>query len=263
MKPSPVQLSTDTKVLINDWHALSEIIEKNTAYIKGTPLSETSSTTQGLLSDRQITDALQGPFQNFFKLKMTAYSAITKVRFMLVVTQDETFKNSKNTYPKETLQKTAITDLDKMQKNLDEQLNAHYQQWQELIARWQQQLIAGLEENDIPLSDIEIKEFQDQEPLSELYARFTDLNIEMKTPEIVDFDEYFHLKIHLAIHSSLSRRHKTHEHHEIHKISKKLKSLFSTITKEEKNLLTTQSQETSKVIEPIAKITQTFKPSSL
>jgi hypothetical protein len=143
-----------------------------------------------------------------------------------------------------------------MQKTLDDQTQLHYQQWQEQIQQWQQQLITNLTAHDTQLSDIEIKEFQDQEPLSELLARFIDLHIDISKPEVMNFEEYFHLKTHLTIHSSLSRRHQTHENHEIHKILKKLKKDFSAINKDEKELLTQQQLETDSVIEPITKIAQ-------
>src|SRR3990172_7734791 len=110
------QMSTDAKVLINDWQALRETLEKNTTFVKGKSPSDTTISAGGLLSDRQLNDALQGPWQNFFKLKISAYATITKIRFMQIVSQDDVFKESKNTYPKDILQKIAITDLDKMQK---------------------------------------------------------------------------------------------------------------------------------------------------
>lgn len=247
-------ISTDAKVLINDWQALRESLEKNTSLVKGRSVPDISPSPVGLLSDRQLNDGLYGPWQNFFKLKLSAYATITKIRFMQIITQDDTFKDSENAYPKDVLQKFSVTDLDKMQKLLDDQVHLHYQQWQEQIQRWNLPLITHLTENEIPLSDIEIKEFQDQEPLSELLDRFTDLHIEITKPKIIDFEAYFRLKIHLAVHSSLSRRHQSHEHHEIQKIYKKLKNDFTTINHDEKNLLATQTLETKKIIEPLDKI---------
>lgn len=237
-------ISTDAKILLNDWQALHEVIEKNT-----TPAND------GLLSQHQVNDILQGPLQNFFKLKMAAYATIAKVRFMLIVTQDETFKSNKNTYPTEALKKISVADLDKMQKALDDQTHAHYQQWQDTINQWQQQIIMSLSAQDSnQLSDIEIKEFQDQEPYSELFARFVDLHIDIAQPATLDFEEYFRLKTHLTLHSSLSRRHQTHEAHEIHKHLKKLKKDFSAIKKDDEALLATQQQETNRIIESIIKI---------
>lgn len=252
--------STEAKVLINSWQSIRNIIKEHTTLVKKQDATNDGSESP-LLSDQQLNDAFNGPYQHFIKQKLSAYAKLGFLRLQLTIHQDDSLRsphhNETKVIPTATLEKHSINDIDKMQSELDELTNNQHQQWQEQIKAWQQQLIMSLTAIDVPLNDLEIKELQDKEPLSELFDRFTVLNLEPIKLAKTDFDyeKYLRLKVNLAVYSSLSRRHQSHTENEIEEIIKKLKNDFDQINQQEKKLLEEQNAATLKIIDSIAAIT--------
>ena len=242
---SSYSVSTNAKILINEWKALRELV------LGATSTPEASE--PALLTDRQINDALFGPFHPFFQQKLSSYATLAKARLLFAIAQDEALKNQS---PESIrgLEKITLSEVDKIQGELDELSKQHYETWQAHLKNWNQKLLLSLTANDLSLSEIEIQEFQNQEPLSELFDRFTDLHLDMPTWEPMGFQQYLQLKAHLAIHSCLSRQHQPHETTEIQKRLKKLKKDFDHISAEEKKLIESQKRDTQKIIEPLAKV---------
>src|SRR3990167_9199284 len=236
-------LSTNAKVFLNDWRTIRDIIKEHTKLTTEKNQQPTTPSLTALFSDRQLTDALSGPYQAFFKEKLSAYATIAKLRLTLNMTEE----NKKHPLTKDLASQNVSTtyslnDIDKMQNELDTLTKEHHKQWQALLAQWDQLLIAGLTANQVPLTDREQKELQDKEPLSELLNRFTDLNLELPSLDFTHFNypQYLKLKMELVIVSSLSRRHETHTASDIDKVFKKLKSEFDRIAQEEKKVLKKQ-----------------------
>ncbi|OGO93325.1 MAG: hypothetical protein A3F41_01310 [Coxiella sp. RIFCSPHIGHO2_12_FULL_44_14] len=251
MPPTPFSgLSTNAKILINEWVTLRGILLKHTTTTKESAnLSATSVPT--LLSDRQLDDALSGPYQGFIKQKLSAYASLGLRRLRLTLQQDEILQSeAENKETPVSEEKYTLADLDKMLSALNQLTVAHHEQWQTLLHEWDQSMITSLTQHDIPLSDIELKEWQEKAPLSELQDRFTALNLESPHPRKpeMNYADYYRLKAMLSIVSSLSRRHQAHTLTEINHVIKKLKSDFNHIQQQEKNLLETQLQETEKII---------------
>lgn len=243
-------IPTDTKILINEWQTLHDKIVENAQLVK---IKKTEEASSSLLSEQQLNDALNGPLQYFFKQKLKAYATISKVRLLLTTTQDDIFKN--NPHDKvslKDLEKINTAELDKMQQTLNELTKAHYQQWQEKRKSWDQQLTLAMTANNISLSEIEIKELKDKEPLSELMDRFIDLNIKMPSIEKMDFEQYLRLKVYLTIRNSLSRQQEPHDDEAITKLVKKLNREFNQIHQEEKQLIKTQRAETEDIIKSLS-----------
>lgn len=252
-------ISTDAKVLINDWQVLHNLIETHTQ-LTTSKIDETKAITlTTLLSERQLTDALTGPYQQFFKQKLSAYSAIAKLRLELSMRQDDSLKvelnddQETNSAFNSLVEKYSVSDINKMQSELDQLTHEHDGQWNTQLNQWNQQLLASLTASQIPLNDIEIQEFQDNEPLSELIGRFTDLNIDLPKLDFPNFtfECYLKLKLELAIRSSLNRCHKAHESSDISHMLKKFKDDFAHINQQEKELANKQKAETQKIVQPI------------
>lgn len=117
-----------------------------------------------------------------------------------------------------------------MQQKLNDLTNSHHNQWQEKQETWSQQLAMALNLKNIflsiLLSEIEIKELKDQEPLSELSNRFVNLNISMSFITVKNFENYYRLKVYLTIHSALSRQQQPDDESILNKLLKKLDTKF-------------------------------------
>ena len=250
-------LSTDAKVFINNWQAIRKIITEHTTLVKKSQNETEQRTSSSVFSDQQITDALTGPYQQFIKRTLSAYAKLTFLRLQLTIHQDDSLKSPHHrdteVIPSKILEKQTLSDLDKIQSQLDVLTQEHHQQWQEKIKTWNKQLTATLTKLEIPLNDIEVKELQDKEPLSELLDRFTELNIELPKLGKSDFnyEKYLRLKTELAIRSSLSRRHQSNTKDDVQAIIKKMKNDFTQIEQQEKTLWTEQNNATLKIIDPI------------
>lgn len=261
-------ISTHARIFLSDWRTLADLVNKHTKLVKESvqsehnELEEESETKQEkkpVLTTRQINDALNGPYQRFFKDKMTAYAAISRMKLELNIIKNEIFKDKRQASPElslpaSQLEKFSMQDLHEIQNELNELTEKDNVEWETHLADWQQHIIEALKQYNISLNEIEIIEFQGKEPISELLERFTELNIQLpKTKKNgMNFAAYLTYKTNIAIHSALSRQHQPHEQTDINKILKSLKSVFDKITKEENNLIKKQQAATNAIIAPIA-----------
>ncbi len=249
---------TTAKVLINEWGAIREVIEEISTLLKDKQSEDSDTFVEApvnLLTDQRVNDSIDGPYQTFIKKTLSAYSAINNVRMQVTFTQNENL-NIKNVapaesdLPKEVLKNFNAAMLDKLQHELDTLTRENFKAWQEMIYNWQQNISLGLTMADVALSELEIKELNDLEPLSELEARFADMKLDM--PKIaktgLDFKQYLTMKANLCIHSSLSRQHKEHKPTDISSTLKKIKDTFKQIAQEEKELIQSQNDAINQVI---------------
>lgn len=257
-------IGTHARIALSDWSTLADLVIKHGKLIKEqaheTESSEESSPLPHVISQREIEDALEGPLQSFFKDKMTAYARIAKVQLNLTMREDDSFKDKRaelsdeDKIPEALLEKTSTSDLAKMQRDLNELTKTHEEEWQQCRDQWSQHILEHLNSEGLALSDIEIKEFMDAEPLSELMERYVVLNIELpKTKKSeMNFSKYLTLKANITIQSALSRQHLPNTSADIQKVLGKLKSVFSDIAKQESELINTQKATTQEVITSIA-----------
>lgn len=250
--------STHAKFILSEWSALHDLIVKHTTLIKKSKASAAEEETIKL-TDRHLQDALAGPYQAFFKPIITAYALLMRYRLELNVVEHDIFKENRpilpeqQPIPKKRLAKISITDLETMQDKLNDLITQYDDQWQDHIEQWQQLLLSDMSHALNSLSDIEMKEFKDLEPFSELLDRFTLLQLPLPKTKGTDmnFKNYFKLKSDLTIHSALSRQHKPHEQAEIDKILKLLKPTLDHIQKDEKQLLENLSEAVNTIISPL------------
>lgn len=242
---------TTAKALLNDWQALRDIIAQImcTQKEKQEKVNEDSAYLFKLLSDRQIDDAFHGPFHPLIHHLTQAYSLITQIRTRLIITQDDNLKSraqdSGFDLPENLNKEINAAALDKKQRELDEAARHQFQQWQELMGKWQQNFVMQMTTNDIALSEAEIDEMQQTEPVSELTDRFTDLKLEAPKMKKQNYtlSDYLNLKIILIVHSALSRQHITHIDEELQKLLKQLKPHFKALSQEEDELIKQQETE--------------------
>ena len=76
---TPHFISTYAKSLVADWSVIHNFIKEDTIWIKDRLHSNSAS----ILTTKQINDALNGPFQTFFRTHLKAYALISKIETAL------------------------------------------------------------------------------------------------------------------------------------------------------------------------------------
>lgn len=256
-------IGTHAKVILSDWPVIAALVAKHGKLIKEqsqTPSEEEKSVLPNVISRREVEDAINGPLQAFFKQKITAYSTISRIRLHLNMKEDDTLKEKRaklsdeDKVPDSILKNTTSSDLTKILQELDQLTTEHEQQWEEHRQQWTQQILQRLNEQRLSLSEIEVKEFSDPEPISELLDRFVALNIDLPKTKKSDmnFSKYLTLKADITVQSALSRQHMPHGQPEIQKVLGKLKSDFNAIAKQETQILTDQKTAANQVVANIS-----------
>ncbi len=256
-------MGTHAKAILADSQVLSQLLAKHTRLVKDSQGDDSDFDFHDpftLLNDRQIDDALNGPLQPFFADKLKAYAVILRIRMELKLKEDDNLKDKRAAKAKEDelpahiLESITLANLEGMEKKLNDLTEQQMQQWEEHIYQWKQNLLEMLYSSGESLSEIEIKEMQDEEPISELLERFTALSIEPPKASLIkiNFENYLNLKAYLTIYSLLGRQHKPNQPNDIKLIMKSLKSVFADIRKQESALVNEQQAQTSATISSIS-----------
>lgn len=255
-------ISTYTKSLLSDWAVPATMLREETARLKDIIQSEESKPDPLLssqLNEQQINDALNGPFQHFFKAHLHAYAMIAKVESALTITKEEFFKESEHIIDTiyglspAFLEKIDLSTLKQLREKCDVLTKQNHVTWKTHIQQWSESLLTEFKKNNFLLSDLEIQDFGVNETVSELHDRFLNLNLNPPTlsKTAFDFQQYFTLKSALAIQSALARMQQSHTEKEIDSQLKKLQAIFKAISKSEKELVETQKKALVELVAPI------------
>lgn len=257
----PEYITTYQRVLISDWPAIAKLIYKHTCLLKEGGYNEESfeSDPRNVLSERQIKDALQGPYSACFLANLRSFARLARLKMALHIDKEDSLKDNLSSCdealaidPKQ-LEKFSIDEALKLQEQFDEQVTYHCQQWEGQLFFWQMSLITAIRESGANITEMEADDFSAPEPVSELLARYNDLNV--SPPKVrypLSFADYFRLKAYLIIHSALGRMHLPHEAKDIEKHMKHLKNTLHEIEKKEKDITEIQHDETEELLKPIA-----------
>lgn len=253
-------VGTYAKNLLADWSAISSLMIDRGQWVKETlEANEPSQPEKALLTDQKIDDALNGPYQQFFKTHLAAYAKISKLETAITLAKEDYFKEAEDAsdlslgLPSFLIERNDFSTL----KNLKDQLNTavkdHYKQWQEKEEEWKALIIAELKVVDLPFADVELQDLTINQPVSELNDRF--INLKVVLPKLpkgpFDFQQYWMLKVVLATHSTLGRLHLPNNEKEIDEKLKLLRQAFKKIQDAEKALIDTQKEALKKLLAPI------------
>jgi hypothetical protein len=257
-------IGTHERVILSDCASLSALIEKHGRRIKAqretAQDSENSAQNPHIISQQEIEDAINGPLQGFFKQIMSAHAKLSLIRMNLTILDDESFNKNRaqltsdDQVPTNILQSISLSDIHKIQQELDQLTETQNQQWEKFHSDWAEYLNHRINEIGVSLSEIESSEFNTPEPSSELQERFIALNIALPKVKLDDmnFLKYFTLKSDIAIHSALSRQHLPNNQTDINKFLKKLKTDFDTMHKQESDLLAAHKSVTNQAVAKIS-----------
>lgn len=247
------------KNLLAQWSILSDLMHQQTIWVKETiQTQDQDSRGATLLHDRQINDALNGPFQAFFKQHLNAYRKISTIETALTLSKEDFFKESEPAVditlgvPEEILSTMELSTLKELRDQLDDMTHAHFEEWFMHIQTWIETLLAVFSENKLTLSDLEIQDFSINQPLSELRDRFINLKIAIPplSKSAFNFQQYFTLKITLAIQSALSRMQNPNTDKDIELALKSFLPALKTINESENELFDTQKKSVDQLIQP-------------
>ena len=206
--------STYAKNLLADWTLLSDLIIKQTAWIKeSVQATDHDSKNKHIVSEQQLNDALNGPFQTFFKTHLNAYAQVAQLDAALTIAKEEFFKDAEHPLditfgiPENILNTTEFSSLKERRDELNRLTKKHHEELETAIRAWSDELLAAFEPNKVPLSQIEKDDFVVNQPASELHDRYVHLQLTLPPLKKTDFnfEQYFTLKVTLAIYSALHR----------------------------------------------------------
>ncbi|MCH9770385.1 MAG: hypothetical protein K0U12_05845 [Gammaproteobacteria bacterium] len=258
VKTTQYFIDSYTRIAISGIKPLMDIINKHTA-APHQEEAEADQPTADILQSEQINDMLNGPYASFMQDKLDAYAKLIRLKLILNIDNSDNLKGARNNQllkeniPEKFLKKLENSKLKTIQKTLDELTTAHYQALQDFFQDACQKVMQGLRDAGIEFSVLEIAGFSEQETLTELLNRCTEMQIELPKidKQAFNFNSYLKLKSTMSIQSALSRQHEAHGKKEIEPYMKKLKNIFSEIDKTEQELLKTQAQETVTAVKEI------------
>ncbi|MCX7120497.1 MAG: hypothetical protein NTZ67_01775 [Gammaproteobacteria bacterium] len=249
---------TYAKNLLADWKIIANLMLQKSTWVKDTTQAQLEKETLKplTLTDLQMSDAFNGPFQHFFKIHLRAYAKISTIETALTISKDDLFKESEmptNTIfniPEKLLSSIESSALKELRAKLDSSTKEHYALWESAIQNWIDTFIQTLKNNDITLSDIELNDLATNQPISELHDLFINLKIALPklSKSAFDFQQYFTLKIILTVQSALGRAQQPHGEKEIEAMLKTLQPIFKVINKTEKELLATQEKSVNELV---------------
>jgi hypothetical protein len=198
------------------------------------------------LSDKQIFNALNGPYHVFFQQHFDALSRINRVILAQYLSKEEEikktdFEEALDLGVNKTLLERDSHEINRLRDTLNDMVPTHLAEWEAHDHESSQKLLDALAENGVHLNDIEITQFQLNETISEIDDRFVDLKLSLPSQkkkkqaeqDVMRFAFYFQLKVVLAIQSALSRLHLPHEQADIQGIVDKMQGVFEGILQEE------------------------------
>ncbi|MBV53652.1 MAG: hypothetical protein CL816_06280 [Coxiellaceae bacterium] len=247
--------STYARTLISDWIPAKTWIEEHTISALKAQHQQTVDASPELLNEAQLDEITTGPYHTFIKNSFNAYAKIVFARQQHRMFTDDTFKdfsaNHQSQLTNAQLDTIANLKLGELQKNLSELFQENTQSWQTVIRQWQQAIAKPL--TQYQLTARELEEFFSYDPLSEVLNRFNDLNLDTpKTKKtVMNFSEYLRLKTILLLYSALSRQHIPHSQTDLSAASKPLKSLFSQIQQQDKELNQQQASQYDVIVKPL------------
>lgn len=256
----PNFISTDQKVLLSDWTVMAKLIFKHSALLKNGGYDEETFNNKPthVLSDQQLDNAFRGPYAAFLRDKIRAFATICRLRMASHIQQDDSLKDNLNTlHPELQLQPDITEHFDKeqiteVQDKLDVLVIDHNQQWEGQLFFWQTNIISTLNDAKLGANTNDIDEFNAAEPLSELFERYQNYNIDLpKVTFPLSFHDYFMMKAKLMILNALSRQQLPHDEKQIQVFLKVLKKPLNEISKTEAQLLEKQHKETIEALKHI------------
>ena len=253
--PQPFFFTTYARTLISDWQPVKRWIQEHTVSALKERHQQSSESTPELISEAQLDEITSGPYHPFLKNTYIAYAKLVYARQQYRMFSDDTFKEFAASHKHKLTDKEMETlsnfNFTELQKDLTALFKDSHESWDMVIRQWQQAIIQPLMQHQ--LTEREIEEFTAFDPLNEILNRFNDLNLD--TPKYkknsMNFAEYLKLKTFLLLYSALSRQHIPHTQTDLTAAIKPLKSLFSQIQQQDKELNQQQASQYEAIIQPI------------
>ncbi|MDF1759588.1 MAG: hypothetical protein P1U40_03525 [Coxiellaceae bacterium] len=249
-------IPTYVRVMISDWSNIARFISEHARPMKD-KVNPDENQQNYVPSETQVNDAMNGPYNAFIHQCISGFAKIARVRIEHTRKDSDFFieeatENNPSDIPERLLKQTSAAECDNLSKQLNDQVATFTQQWRDAADHWVTQVQQQLVSQDLPLSEIEITELKDDEPLSDILDRYTELKVDQpKLPKEMNFAVYYKLKATLAVHSVLSRLQKPHTASDIDKHIKPLKKVFETFTEEQNQILASQQQQIAEIIAPV------------
>ena len=154
---NPHNYSSYARILISDWKVLAELVNNHTAFIKKTAQGKAPTTSledpPEILDQRQLEDAVNGPYSAFFKTAFSAYARLSRVKMELNLRENEVFKDGRAEIspdlklPSKLIEGLNFAKLDEIANLLNDITREHNDQWLQALSAWCNTLIITLQKN--------------------------------------------------------------------------------------------------------------------
>ncbi len=258
-------LTTCARVLLCDWAFISQLLEQYSLTRKAMKEKEregesTLQMTAPIISNDTYQESVQGPFGQFFRPLLKAYSKLLPIRLALHIAQEDVLKEARDLHFAEKAlnnplaEKLNLDYLVRLQEDLNQLAQTLHTLWQDHLKEGISHLIKTLGEEKLSLSILEISEFYEYEPLCELQERYQIAHLELPKIEVknLGFTDYLKLKTVLTIQSALSRQQQPHQNKDIQAVFKPLKKTFEMIQKQEHQLIKEQEEKIQAILKALS-----------
>lgn len=234
--------STPSKLFINQWTALHELLLRDPAH------AHDNQSEPELMDDQTLINAFNGPLSGFFRMALDEYRHISQKRFASHIATDEGLHGIDGLNKKLHLSDREVTDvsaakLDKHQRALNILLKDHYDAWIDFIHGARKTLLEALKDNSIPIAESEETEMYLKDNRAEIQSRLIDLKLEsFSDTTVLTIADYLHLKATIAINNAFYRNQQPDEIAQMKQHLKRLKNTFTQLRNDEQQLLNQQKE---------------------
>ena len=255
-KPFPDFITTDQRIIVSEWTALSKLIAKH-SLLRDQQVKQNQSDTIDLntiLTDQQIFDAIQGAYHPLFKIYIPVATMIAFHRTHAQIDKEDNLKENL-AYLAAGHTVVSMDAINHCRDQLNDAIVRHNQQWEGQLFLWQMQLTGALRDSGLQISEHELDEFSAPDSLSQVNTDFLSLNIDPPTYTLpLGFHQYFRLKCYLLVIHALSRQHQPHGAREISAYMKYVKKPLATIESESKKIALEQQSQVDEIMSQLPKV---------
>jgi|GEM_PF-2039524 len=229
--------STPSKLFINQWTALHELLLRDPAH------AEEKQTEPELVDDETLINAFNGPFSGFFRMALDQYRHISQKRFASHIANDEGLHgidglNKKLDLSDREAKDISAAKLDKHQRALNTLLKEHYDAWVDFIRQARETLLDALKENGIPVAESETTEMYLKDNRVDIQTRLIDLKLEpFSDTTVLNVADYLQFKATIAINNAFYKNQQPDEIAQMKQHLKRLKNTFTQLRNGEQQLL--------------------------
>ena len=249
-------LTTYLQSFIQHSDSLSQIIVERALYTKkklaGIPKKSN-------INQSDLDSVLLGPYKPFIQRAFHAHATIENLKQQLSEHSESIFKDSKkdehSDITQSHLNKTSITEIDRIEKSLASKISQHNADFTMLFDQWCNEIEHHLREAGLQLFNSDTDELRLSVPIDELLESVNHAkipNCSLRKAKHYDFKHYFTLKIKYLLHNYLNRMQESIEANTLDEKISAYNEILNKIHTEEVSFLDQIHNDYEEILKPIS-----------